>query len=117
MFVSSQSAHAGVESAYGRSKHAVEQAFADEPGFVIVRPGMVYGDAELGLIARTARTAAKLRAFPVIGGDAARVQPIEVDELCDALIALAVDERSARGRCRSAIPWRGRSATSCATRL
>ena len=38
---------------------------------------------------RTARTAAKLRVFPVIGGDAARVQPIDVDELCDALIALA----------------------------
>ena len=50
---------------------------------------MVYGDAELGLIARAARTAAKLRVFPVIGGDAARVQPIDVDELCDALIALA----------------------------
>ena len=38
---------------------------------------------------RTTRTAAKLRVFPVIGGDAARVQPIDVDELCDALIALA----------------------------
>jgi len=90
VFVSSQSSHEGVESAYGRSKHAVEQAFEAEPGFVIVRPGMVYGDAEYGLIARTARTAAKLRVFPVIGGDAARVQPIEVDALCDALIALAV---------------------------
>ena len=90
VFVSSQSAHAGVDSAYGRSKHAVEQEFADEPGFVIVRPGMVYGDAELGLVARTARTAAKLRVFPVIGGGAARVQPIAVDDLCDALIALAV---------------------------
>jgi predicted dehydrogenase/nucleoside-diphosphate-sugar epimerase len=89
VFVSSQSAHAGVESAYGRSKHEVEAAFEDLPGFVIVRPGMVYGDAELGLIARAARTAAKLHAFPVIGGDAARVQPIEVDELCDALLALA----------------------------
>ena len=27
--------------------------------------------------------------FPVIGGAAARVQPIAVDELCDALLALA----------------------------
>ncbi len=89
VFVSSQSAHVGVESAYGRSKQAVEQTYEHDPGFVIVRPGMVFGDAQAGLIARTARTAAKFRMFPVIGGDAARVQPIDVDELCDALIALA----------------------------
>jgi len=89
VFVSSQSAHAGVASAYGRSKHAVEQAFNDEPGFVIVRPGMVFGDRDVGLIARTARTAAKLRMFPVIGGDTARVQPLDVDDLADALIAVA----------------------------
>src|SRR5579862_9851428 len=30
VFVSSQSAHAGVDSAYGRSKHAIEQEFAAE---------------------------------------------------------------------------------------
>jgi predicted dehydrogenase/nucleoside-diphosphate-sugar epimerase len=90
IFLSSQSAHAGVESAYGRSKHAVVQALEGEPGFVIVRPGMVFGDTEVGLIARAARTAAKLHVFPVIGGNAARVQPIEVDDLCDSLIALAV---------------------------
>jgi len=89
VFVSSQSAHAGVESAYGRSKHTVEQAYEHDPGFVIVRPGMVFGDVNAGLIARTARTAAKLRMFPVIGGDAARVQPVDVDELSDGLIALA----------------------------
>ncbi len=89
VFLSSQSAHEGVDSAYGRSKHEVVQAWAGEPGFVIVQPGMVYGDPEAGLIARATRTAAKLRVFPVIGGDSARVQPIEVDELCDALLALA----------------------------
>jgi predicted dehydrogenase/nucleoside-diphosphate-sugar epimerase len=89
VFVSSQSAHAGVESAYGRSKHAVEQDLTGEPGVVIVRPGMVHGDADDGLMGRATRTAAKLRVFPVIGGQAARAQPIDVDALCDALITLA----------------------------
>jgi predicted dehydrogenase/nucleoside-diphosphate-sugar epimerase len=89
IFVSSQSAHAGATSAYGRSKHAVEQQLASEPGVVVVRPGMVFGDTDDGLMGRATKTAAKLRVFPVIGGRAARVQPIEVNELCDALLTLA----------------------------
>ncbi len=89
VFVSSQSAHAGVESAYGRSKRAIEQDLAIEPGVVIVRPGMVQGDADDGLMGRATRTAAKLRVFPVIGGNTARAQPIDVEALCDALITLA----------------------------
>jgi predicted dehydrogenase/nucleoside-diphosphate-sugar epimerase len=89
VFISSQSAHADAASAYGQSKHAVEEALADDARVVIVRPGMVYGDTDEGLVGRAARVAAKLRVFPVIGGRAARVQPIHVDELCDALLALA----------------------------
>jgi predicted dehydrogenase/nucleoside-diphosphate-sugar epimerase len=89
IFVSSQSAHEGVSSAYGQSKYAIERLLADEPNVVIVRPGMVYGDSNDGLMGRATQTAAKLRVFPVIGGKAARAQPIRVNDLADALITLA----------------------------
>jgi NADH dehydrogenase len=89
VFVSSQSAHAGATSAYGRTKYAVEQWLADDPRAVIVRPGLVYGDSDDGLMGRAAAAAAKLRVFPVIGGRAAVAQPIHVDALCDALLELA----------------------------
>lgn len=89
VFVSSQSAHAGATSAYGRSKYQVEQRIAADPNAVIVRPGLVYGDSDDGLMGRAARAAAKLRVFPVIGASAAVAQPIHVDSLCDALLELA----------------------------
>ncbi len=89
IFVSSQSAHEAATSAYGRSKHAVERRLESESNVVIVRPGLVYGDSSDGLMGRATSTAARLRAFPVIGGRAARVQPIEVTDLCDALLTLA----------------------------
>ncbi len=89
VFVSSQSAHEGATSSYGRSKYAVERRLAGDPRVVIVRPGLVYGEADDGLMGRATRGAAKLRIFPVIGGAAACAQPIHVDELCDALLGLA----------------------------
>lgn len=89
IFVSSQSARDGVSSAYGQSKYAIEQLLTNEPNVVIVRPGMVYGDSNDGLMGRATRTAAKLRVFPVIGGKAARAQPIRVNDLADTLITLA----------------------------
>ena len=69
VFVSSQSAHADATSAYGRTKYAVEQRLGDDPHAVIVRPGLVYGDSDDGLMGRAGRAAAKLRVFPVIGGE------------------------------------------------
>ncbi len=96
IFVSSQSAHDGVSSAYGQSKYAIEKLLADEPDVVIVRPGMVYGDSDDGLMGRATKTAAKLRAFPVIGGKAARAQPIRVNDLADALITLATTSEPPR---------------------
>jgi predicted dehydrogenase/nucleoside-diphosphate-sugar epimerase len=96
VFVSSQSAHAAATSAYGRSKHSVEQAIGGDPRTVIVRPGLVYGDSDAGLMGRATRAAAKLRVFPVIGGKAAVAQPIHVDALCDALLELATNADPAR---------------------
>lgn len=96
IFVSSQSSHSHASSEYGRSKYAVEQRLASEPDVVVVRPGMVFGDSDDGLMGRATKTAAKLRVFPVIGGSAARVQPIEVNELCDALLTLATIESPPR---------------------
>jgi predicted dehydrogenase/nucleoside-diphosphate-sugar epimerase len=89
VFVSSQSAHPDATSDYGRSKYAVEQHVAGDSRAVVVRPGLVYGDADDGLMGRASRVAAKLRVFPVIGGRAALAQPIHVDQLCDGLLTLA----------------------------
>jgi predicted dehydrogenase/nucleoside-diphosphate-sugar epimerase len=89
IFLSSQSAHEGVTSAYGQSKFAVEQALGAEPDVLIVRPAMVYGDSDDGLMGRATKTAARLRVFPVIGGDRARAQPVHVLHVADTILAVA----------------------------
>jgi nucleoside-diphosphate-sugar epimerase len=74
IFVSTQSAHEGVASTYGRTKLAAERAVSSDERTVIVRPGLVYGDGDEGLLGRAARIAARVRLIPVIGRSLARAR-------------------------------------------
>lgn len=86
LFVSSMSAYAGTRQHYGRGKLAVE-AVALELGGVVVRPGLVYGDAPAGM-AGTLTALTRLPVVPVIGGATARQFPVHEDDLAAAVLRI-----------------------------
>ena len=94
VFASTTSARPGALNAYGRIKHAVEERLRELPeaqlSVVCARIGLVYGGRELaqyGLLSKLVRMTPIL---PMIGIDR-EVQPIHLDEVCAALLALAID--------------------------
>ncbi len=93
VFVSSQSAHDGARNLYGRTKREAERLLEGRPGVLIVRPGLVYDGSADGLLGMASGAAAKLRAFPVMGGRDARAQTIHMDDLCETLLRFALVTR------------------------
>lgn len=87
IFVSSQSAQPGALSAYGRSKYAAEQALCalENINVVILRPGLVCGPGGRGLFKRMCSSVESLPVLPLLAGGKSIVQPIHVDDLCDAI--------------------------------
>lgn len=94
VFVSSQSAHEGAISAYGKTKSEAEQLVrASGLPYAILRPGLVFGPGPTGLFARMRGTVKRLPVLPLLGGGKAIVQPICVDDLCEAMVrCLLLDE-------------------------
>jgi nucleoside-diphosphate-sugar epimerase len=94
IFASSTSARPGALNAYGRIKHAIEQHLLGLPhaeGRVLcARIGLVYGGAEKGQYGLLSKLVRMTPVLPMIGIDR-KVQPIHVDEVCGALLALASD--------------------------
>ncbi len=93
VFVSSQSAHDGARNLYGRTKREAERLLEGKPGVLIVRPGLVYDGSADGLLGLASGAAAKLRAFPVMGGRDAKAQTIHMDDLCTTLLRFALVSR------------------------
>jgi dihydroflavonol-4-reductase len=93
-------------SDYGRSKLAGEAAvreYADRVPTSIVRPGIVFGARDVGLL-EMIRPIARIGVFPVVGKTTPRASFIHVDDLAALLIATADcgyripnDARSHRG--------------------
>lgn len=87
IYISSQSAHEGAVSTYGRTKRMGEEVVrASGVPNIIIRPGLVFGAGSDGLFARMRRTVEKLPVIPLLGGGKAPVQPIEVEDLCAAIV-------------------------------
>ncbi|MGN6703306.1 MAG: NAD-dependent epimerase/dehydratase family protein, partial [Burkholderiaceae bacterium] len=86
--ISALGADAGAVSRYHRSKKATDDFLAGLPlHSTIVQPSLVYGPG--GASARLFETLAALPLIPVPGHGAQSVQPIHVDDLVEALVALA----------------------------
>jgi NADH dehydrogenase len=90
IFLSSQSARPDALSDYGRSKYAAEQAllykFAHTGlNIVILRPGLVTGHGDRGLYQRLCRMVDSWPILPLLEGGKSIVQPIHIDDLCDAI--------------------------------
>jgi predicted dehydrogenase/uncharacterized protein YbjT (DUF2867 family) len=87
IYVSSQSAHEGSVSIYGRTKLRGEEVLrASGVPYAIVRPGLVFGPGSEGLFARMRATVDRLPVLPLLGGGKALVQPIDVEDLCAAFV-------------------------------
>jgi len=88
VFASSQTAAANAPTGYGRMKWRIEQ-IVEAGGGVSARIGQVYGGPEKGLFGSLCTFVRKLPVLPRFVPDAL-VQPIHVDDLADALIAIAL---------------------------
>jgi nucleoside-diphosphate-sugar epimerase len=88
--LSTMSAYAGTRQLYGRAKLAIEaDTFA--AGGIVVRPGLVYGNAPGGM-AGALRKATRLPLVPLITGDAHQF-PVYEEDLIQAIVAI-VDAES-----------------------
>lgn len=85
VFVSSQAACADAPTAYGRIKWQIEGKTLAAGGWV-VRPGQVYGGAELGLFGLLCTLVRRLPVLPAFI-PTPYVQPVHVDDLVDVLLA------------------------------
>ncbi|MEN6625277.1 MAG: NAD-dependent epimerase/dehydratase family protein [Candidatus Sumerlaeia bacterium] len=98
--ISSMSAHPGSTSVYGRTKLAADEVLRAESGppvWTILRPSLIYGPGERGLVAKTVKLLEKLPVVPIVGSGNELMRPIYVDDVADAaLAALASD--AAQGR-------------------
>jgi nucleoside-diphosphate-sugar epimerase len=92
IFASTISARPGALNVYGRTKHAIEEHLLGLPhsaGRVLcARIGLVYGGAEKGQYGLLSKLVRMTPVLPMIGIDR-KVQPIRIDEVCEALLALA----------------------------
>jgi len=83
------------DSAYGRSKAAGEEAarehFAD---VTIIRPSVVFGPED-GFFCRFAGLAKALPFLPLPGGGNCLFQPVYVDDVADAIVAILGDDTTA----------------------
>jgi nucleoside-diphosphate-sugar epimerase/predicted dehydrogenase len=88
IFLSSQSAKRDATSAYGRTKFEAEERLRAMDGIsvVIIRPGLVTGPGARGLFKRLTVTVERWPVIPLLGGGKALVQPIHVDDLCEAIL-------------------------------
>lgn len=100
IFLSSQSARPDALSAYGKTKYAAEQALLDidQLNVIILRPGLVTGSGSRGLFQRMTRMVKSLPLIPLLGGGNSLVQPIHVDDLCEAIFRCDQTALEMRGR-------------------
>lgn len=94
--ISSMSAHPGSTSIYGRTKLAADEvlrAAPTPPEWVILRPSLIYGEADKGLVAKTLGIARKLPVLPMLGSGQERLRPVHVaDVAAGALHCLTHDQ-------------------------
>ena len=76
---------------YGRSKLlAEEHVRAGGVPFVILRPSLVYGGGDVGLVASLARWLRAFPVMPVIGDGRIEIDPVHIDDLCSVIEACLV---------------------------
>lgn len=91
VFTSTISAQRERLGPYGRSKRAAEaRVRAAGVPFVILRPSLVYGGGDIGLVAMLARLLRALPVMPVIGNGRIELDPVHLDDVCAVIEACLV---------------------------
>jgi uncharacterized protein YbjT (DUF2867 family) len=86
LFFSSYSAGEHAVSLYGKTKLAMERAFASQEDIVIARPGLVIGEG--GLYGRIREWAQRLPLIPLPDGGLGKVPVIGIRDLCERTLHL-----------------------------
>jgi NADH dehydrogenase len=89
--ISTMSAHSGSTSVYGTTKLAADELLRQgppgrTPGWTILRPSLIYGPGELGLVAKTLAVARKLPVFPILGSGRQLIRPVFVSDVARAAL-------------------------------
>lgn len=91
VFTSTISATRAQLGPYGRTKRLAEDRVrAAGVPFVILRPSLVYGGGETGLVGSLARHLRALPVMPVIGDGRIEIDPVHLDDLCGVIEACLV---------------------------
>jgi len=86
VFISSIAARADAPSHYGRSKWAAERFF-DQPGDLVLRPGLVLAAGGHGLFQQLLGAAERLHVVPLFAGGRQPLQTVHIDDLCAGVAA------------------------------
>jgi NADH dehydrogenase len=87
VFTSSISALRARMGPYGQTKRTAEEIIrASGLPWVILRPSLVYGDLNSGLVAVLARYLRTLPVVPVIGSGEIALDPVHVGDVCDVIV-------------------------------
>ena len=89
VFISSMAAFPGCQSIYGRGKLAVENA-AMEFGAVSIRPGTIHGGTNKGVFG-VLKKLSTLPLVPLPGGGTQEIHLVHIDDLCEAICRLALE--------------------------
>jgi nucleoside-diphosphate-sugar epimerase len=92
IFISSLAAYEGCRSKYGLGKLTAEEA-AHARGGIILRPGVIYGEKNGGLVGKIFTAARKLPIVPMIGSGRYPLYSCHVEDLCNLIVLLAQSDR------------------------
>ena len=98
--ISSMSAHPGSTSVYGRTKLAADECLRSAPtppDWTILRPSLIYGPGDKGLVDKTIQLMKKLPVIPVIGRGDGRMRPVHVADVAEAAL-LCLERETALGK-------------------
>jgi NADH dehydrogenase len=87
--ISSMSAHPGSTSVYGRTKLAADDYLrraVKGPAWTILRPSLIYGPGDRGLVAKTLGLLEKLPFLPMVGSGEELLRPILVSDVARAAL-------------------------------
>lgn len=85
--ISSMSAHPGTSSVYGVTKLEADSVVTSSRlPWTILRPSIIYGPGEKGLVAKTVRIMRKLPIMPIVGPGTELLRPVYVDDVANAVL-------------------------------
>lgn len=90
IYISSSSAKEDAVSAYGRTKLEAEKKLLALSGtrIIIIRPNLVVGPGKRGVFGNMWKMVEGLPFIPMLGGGVSILQPIHIDDLCEAIFRI-----------------------------